>query len=157
MSKPATFTIHHDDLCGPEIAGLLREHLRDMYATSPPESVHALDLERLRDPSITFWTAWDGHALAGCGALRELDPRHAEIKSMRTSKPYLRSGVGRFVLDHMLNVARTRGYKRVSLETGSMEYFAPARALYENFGFTYCKPFAEYTDDPNSAYMTLQL
>src|SRR5690606_33744688 len=133
MPSTPALTIRHDDLCGPEIAELLREHLKDMYATSPPESVHALDLERLRDPAITFWTAWDGTKLAGCGALKELDSKHAEIKSMRTARAYMRQGVGRFVLSHILEVARMRGYERISLETGSMEYFVPARQMYEQF------------------------
>jgi putative acetyltransferase len=156
MSQPALY-IRLDDLRGPEIAALLQEHLTDMYATSPPESVHALDLERLRHDSISFWTLWDGDHLAGCGALRELDPRHAEIKSMRTARPYLRRGIARLLLNHMLEVARSRGYERLSLETGSMAYFAPARALYASLGFAYCEPFADYPDDPNSNFMTLRL
>ena len=149
--------IRLDDLRGAEIAALLEEHLRDMYATSPPESVHALDMDALRHPDISFWTLWDGNMLAGCGALRQLDARHAEIKSMRTGKDYRRRGMGARMLEHLIATARLRGYRRLSLETGSVEYFAPARALYRRFGFTECAPFGDYTPDPNSVFMTLAL
>lgn len=157
MTAPCPFAIRVDDLRGPEIAALLQEHLNDMYATSPAESVHALDLDRLRHPSITFWTVWDGATLAGCGALKEIDAKLAEIKSMRTAHSHRRRGVARHLLHHMLNVARERGYKRLSLETGSPEYFAPARTLYESMGFTYCGPFADYVEDPYSQFMTIRL
>lgn len=157
MTAPCPFAIRVDDLRGPEIAALLQEHLNDMYATSPAESVHALDLDRLRHPSITFWTVWDGATLAGCGALKEIDAKLAEIKSMRTAHSHRRRGVARHLLHHMLNVARERGYERLSLETGSPEYFAPARTLYESMGFTYCGPFADYVDDPYSQFMTIRL
>ena len=149
--------IELDDLSRPEIHALLNEHLQNMYALSPPESVHALDLERLRRPEITFWTAWEGTQLVGCGALKELDPLHGEIKSMRTPETVRRRGAGRVILNHIIAVARTRGYQRLSLETGSMEAFTPAQKLYESAGFSYCGPFGEYIDDPNSAYMTLRL
>lgn len=146
-----------DDLARPEIHALLNEHLQDMYRLSPPESVHALDLEGLREPEITFWSAWDGALLLGCGALKELDRRHGEIKSMRTPTSLRRRGTGKAILRHLVEVARSRAYERLSLETGSMAAFRPARSLYESFGFTYCGPFAEYVDDPNSVFMTLRL
>jgi putative acetyltransferase len=149
--------IELDDLSRPEIHALLGEHLRNMYALSPPESVHALDLDRLRSPEITFWTAWEGPLLIGCGALKELDALHGEIKSMRTPEALRRRGAGRAILHHIIAVARTRGYQRLSLETGSMEAFRPAQKLYESAGFSFCQPFGEYREDPNSAFMTLRL
>jgi putative acetyltransferase len=152
-----TLHIRRDDLKGPEIAALLEEHLRDMHATSPRESVHALDLSGLRQPEISFWTAWQDGQLAGCGALKQLDPGHGEIKSMRTAKGFHRKGVATQMLQHILDEARRRRYQRVSLETGSMAYFAPARELYRKFGFTECAPFVGYKLDPNSTFMTLLL
>jgi len=149
--------IRLDELTGAEIAELLNEHLRDMHRVSPPESIHALDLQGLRQPSITFWTIWDEEILAGCGALKELDPQHAEIKSMRTAVSHRRKGVAKQMLQHLLEEAKQRGYARVSLETGSMEFFIPARTLYASFGFAYCPPFADYIDDPNSVFMTKAL
>jgi putative acetyltransferase len=149
--------IRLDDLRGPEIAELLQEHLRDMHRVSPPESVHALDLDSLRQPAITFWTIWDAGTLAGCGALKELDLQHAEIKSMRTASSHRRKGVAKRLLQHLLEEARQRGYTRVSLETGSMDFFLPARALYASFGFINCPPFADYIADPNSVFMTKEL
>ena len=149
--------IRIDDLGGPEIQALLEDHLRDMRELSPPESVHALDLAGLRKPGITFWTAWSQRELLGCGALKELGPAHGEIKSMRTSPTRRRQGVGRAMLKHIVAEARSRSYARLSLETGAMEAFAPARQLYESFGFAYCAPFADYTDDPNSVFMTRAL
>ncbi|MCA1612917.1 MAG: GNAT family N-acetyltransferase [Acidobacteria bacterium] len=146
-----------DDLTGSEIHELLREHLRSMALHSPPQSMHALDIEALRKPEITFWTVWEGGELLGCGALKRLDSRHAEIKSMRTSPTHLRKGVAKTLLGHMLEDARRRGYSRLSLETGSMEAFEPARRLYADFGFTYCEPFADYVEDPNSVFMTREI
>jgi putative acetyltransferase len=149
--------IETDDLTRPEIHALLNEHLQSMYELSPPESVHALDLDKLRSPAITFWTAWEGPVLVGCGALKALDDKHGEIKSMRTPNAHRRLGAGRAMLAHIVDVARGRGYERLSLETGSMEAFRPARSLYESAGFTYCGPFGDYAEDPNSAFMTLRL
>lgn len=143
-----------DDLKGPEIAALLTEHLEDMRATSPPESVHALDLDGLRQPNIRFWTLWDGRNLAGCGALKWLDAEHAEIKSMRTAATYKQEGVASQILQHLINDAKAAGVQRLSLETGSMAFFQPARNLYAKFGFELCGPFADYTLDPNSVFMT---
>jgi putative acetyltransferase len=149
--------IRVDDLRGPKIRALLEEHLRNMYEITPAKSVHALDLEKLRAPGITFWTAWDAKELVGCGALKELDARHGEIKSMRTPTALRRRGAGRAILAHIVAVARERGYGRLSLETGSFDAFIPARRLYESFGFSYCGPFADYVEDPHSAFMTLSL
>lgn len=149
--------IQIDDLTGRDIHALLEEHLANMYELSPPESVHALDLARLRSPDITFWTAWDGSLLLGCGALRQLTPVHGELKSMRTPKALRRRGAGRALLQHMVGEARERGYRRLSLETGSQPGFEPARSLYRSFGFTPCGPFGDYREDPNSFFMTLVL
>jgi putative acetyltransferase len=146
-----------DTLEGPEIAALLDEHVSAMYATSPAGSVHVLDLSGLRDPAVTVWTAWNGDALLGMGALKRLSPDHAEVKSMRTSSAHLRQGVAGAMLIHILGVARDVGYTRVSLETGSQDYFAPARALYERHGFVACDPFEGYVEDPHSAFYTLKL
>jgi putative acetyltransferase len=146
-----------DDLSRPAVHALLNEHLQNMYELSPPESVHALDLSKLRAPDITFWTAWEGSVLLGCGALKEIDPKHGEVKSMRTPKALRRRGAGRAILERIVAVARERGYERLSLETGSIEAFAPARKLYATFGFTCCGPFEGYVEDPNSVFMTLRL
>ncbi|TAN51274.1 MAG: GNAT family N-acetyltransferase [Betaproteobacteria bacterium] len=146
--------IRLDDLSGPEVRALLEEHLRSMHSLSPPESVHALDLDGLRRPEITFWTVWSGNELLGCGALKELDPRHGEIKSMRTAQAHLRKGVARAMLEHIIREAKRRSYARLSLETGSMEAFEPAQRLYASYGFTHCPPFADYAEDPNSVFMT---
>ncbi|MEO8752008.1 MAG: GNAT family N-acetyltransferase [Casimicrobiaceae bacterium] len=149
--------IENDDLSRPQIHALLDEHLQSMYKLSPPESVHALDLDRLRVRGISFWSAWEDDVLLGCGALKELDSTHGEVKSMRTPEAYRRRGAGRALLSHIVNVARSRGYDRLSLETGSMEAFQPAQRLYASAGFTCCGPFGDYTDDPNSVFMTLRL
>jgi putative acetyltransferase len=146
--------IELDDLTRPEIHALLEEHLGSMRELSPPESVHALDLDELRSPDITFWSVWDGETLVGCGALKELDPTHGEVKSMRTPSRLRRRGAGRAVLAHIIEEARRRGYQRLSLETGSFDAFKPAQRLYESFGFSFCGPFADYIEDPSSVYMT---
>ncbi|MDQ0722581.1 putative acetyltransferase [Paenibacillus sp. W4I10] len=143
-----------DDLSGVQVKALIAEHLQGMAADSPPESIHALNLDGLKKPEITFWCAWEADDLLGCGAIKELDPEHAELKSMRTASAHLRKGVARKILAHILEFAVERDYKRVSLETGSMDSFIPARKLYEEFGFQYCEPFADYTLDPNSVFMT---
>jgi len=156
-SIPMNVLIRLDDLSDPRIAELLEDHLRDMRSISPPESVHALDLERLKRPEIAFWTAWNGDDLAGCGALRRLDAEHAEIKSMRTAPSYRRKGIGKLILEHLLGEARRRSYRRMSLETGSMPFFEPARALYASYGFIRCPPFADYKVDPYSVCMTRTL
>jgi len=149
--------IIEDNLQGDEIRQLLKEHHEDMLTHSPEESVHALDIDGLSQPNVTFWTIWSDGKLAGCGALKQLDDTHSEIKSMRTSKTFLRQGVAAKMLTHILEVARQRGYQRVSLETGTPDAFKPARKLYQNFGFTDCPPFGQYQEDPYSQFFTLQL
>ena len=149
--------IRLDDLTSREVIALLDEHLRCMANASPPESCHALNLVGLRQPDVTFWSVWQGSELAGCGALKELDAAHGEIKSMRTAYSFQRRGVASAVLRHLLDEARRRGYRRLSLETGSMAYFDAARQLYAGFGFRSCPPFAGYREDPNSVFMTLEL
>ena len=146
-----------DDLSGPEIRALLDEHLQSMLSISPRESVHALDLQGLRRPEITFWAAWSGSQLLGCAALKELNARHGEIKSMRTAVPYRRTGVARAMLSHIVAEAMRRKYEKLSLETGSQPAFEPARRLYERFGFSQCPPFEGYIDDPNSVFMSRRL
>jgi putative acetyltransferase len=146
-----------DDLTGVEVRALLDEHLRGMRAISPPESVHALDVAGLQEPGVRLWTLWEGGELLGCGALRELAPDHAEVKSMRTAEKHRRKGVAKAMLRHLLAESAARGYARVSLETGSQPAFEPARALYAGFGFEPCAPFGDYRDDPNSCFMTLPI
>jgi len=146
-----------DDLTGPEIAALLDEHLTEMRAVSPPESVHALDLDGLRRPDITVWTVWDDGTLLGCAALREFDATHGEIKSMRTASARRRRGTATRLVEHLLAEARRRGYARLSLETGAEDFFAPARRLYARYGFVPCAPFADYPEDHHSVHLTLVL
>lgn len=149
--------IELDDLTRPEVRALLEEHLANMHELTPPESVHALDLGKLRTSDITFWTVWEESTLLGCGALKELTPAHGEVKSMRTPRALRGRGAARAVLTHIIAVARARGYRRLSLETGAQVAFRPAQTLYASFGFTPCGPFADYTDDPNSYFMQLEL
>lgn len=147
-----------DDLSGPQVAALLAEHLAEMEVATPePESRHALDLDALRADGITFWSVWDGDELIACGALKRLDDTHAELKSMRTVAARRGSGVGRALLAHILDQARSMGFTQVSLETGSGPYYEPARRLYDRAGFTYCEPFGDYRPDPNSSFMTRPL
>lgn len=147
--------IRNGGLDAPQVIELLRLHAAGMLANSPPESCHFLDLSGLRVPEVSFWSAWDGDALLGIGALKQLDGQHGEIKSMRTAPDQLRRGTGAKILSHILQVARERGYRRLSLETGSGEAFEPACALYRQFGFTDCAAFGDYpTDDPFSRFMS---
>ena len=149
--------IRIDDLQSNVIIAMLREHKADLAQHSPPESCHALDLDGLRRPEVTFWSVWEAGELLGCGALKALDSAHGEIKSMRTRASHARKGVATRLMRHILQEARRRNYRRLSLETGSMEVFEPARALYERFGFEQCGPFADYVEDPYSMCMTIQL
>ncbi len=149
--------IRLDDLSGFEVAKLLSEHLQSMKTHCPAEGIHALDIEALKKPEITFWSAWDGTKLMGCGALKELSEQHAEIKSMRTASSHLRKGVASKLLAYILDQARLRGYQRVSLETGSQDVFEAARQLYANFGFVNCEPFADYIEGQNNVFMTKEL
>ena len=149
--------IVEDDLSGPAIRALLEEHFAGMLAASPPGSCHFFDVERLKSPDVTFWSAWVGDELAGMGALKEIDTAHGEIKSMRTHGQHKRRGVAAAMLAHILDEARARGYQRLSLETGSTDPFRPAIALYESHGFAECPPFADYRPDPFSRFYTLAL
>jgi putative acetyltransferase len=146
-----------DDLSGGEVISLLEEHLADMYATSPPESVHALDVESLKSPEITFFSGWLNGHLQGCLAIKKLTSEHVELKSMRTSTAARKSGVATKLLTHALNFAIEQGYQKVSLETGSQAFFQPARQLYKKFGFSDCEPFSNYKLDPNSCFMSIEL
>ncbi|MHC6594010.1 GNAT family N-acetyltransferase [Arthrobacter sp. C152] len=155
-------SIDRDDPARADVHRLLSEHLADMFATSPAESVHALDHSALSAPSITFWTAREQGNLLGCGALKLLEgpagaAMHGEIKSMRTAAGARGRGVATLMLRHILDDARNRGLERVCLETGTEEYFAPARRLYARHGFTECPPFGGYVLDPNSVFMELRL
>lgn len=145
------------DFGDPRLIDLLRTHLERMRAETPEESVHALDLTGLQSPDISFWTIWDGEMLLGMGALRRLAPDRGEVKSMRTVAALQRRGVGSAMLRHIVAAAHAAGMMRLSLETGSGDYFAPARALYRRHGFVECPPFADYRLDPNSVFMTLTL
>lgn len=149
--------IEIDDPARADVYALLDEHLRNMHEISPPESVHALDVGGLKRADITFWSVREGSVLLGCGALKELGPEHGEIKSMRTPAGLRRRGAGRAVLNHILAEARRRGYKRLSLETGSAPTFHAAHQLYQSVGFQYCGPFGDYRPDPHSVFMTLEL
>ncbi|MCW2830130.1 MAG: family N-acetyltransferase [Aeromicrobium sp.] len=149
--------IREDDLTGADVVGLLQQHLAEMASHTPAESVHALPIERLAGPDVTFWSVWSDDRLAGCGAMKQIDAAHGEIKSMRVADDFRRRGVGEVVLLHLLAVARRRGYARVSLETGSNPPFASARRLYARHGFVECAPFADYVLDPWSVFMTREL
>jgi putative acetyltransferase len=149
--------IEVDDLTGREIAEFLSAHVHQMRTITPIEAAYALDLEELRKPDITFWAVRDGDDLVGCGALKELTPTHGEIKSMRTDPARTRAGIASRLLEHIIGVARDRGYTRLSLETGTDEFFLPARNLYGRFGFTTCEPFGDYTPSPHNTFMAKQL
>ncbi|WP_092207700.1 GNAT family N-acetyltransferase [Desulfoluna spongiiphila] len=149
--------IKKDHLSNPKVIEFLNAHLRHMIEISPPGCVHALDVDALKKPGVTFWTVWEGNLLICCGALKELNPEHAELKSMRTAPSHLGKGVASHLLEYMLEEAKIRKYSRISLETGSYEAFKPARNLYAKFGFTYCEPFSNYTNNPKSVYMATYL
>ena len=146
-----------DPLTNTLIETFLRQHLEDMRAVSPPESCHALDMQSLKHPSVTFWTLWEGDCLYGCGGMKAIDNRHAEIKSMRVAPEHRGKGLASFILEHILQEAKNKGFNRLSLETGSMDFFIPARKLYQNYGFIECAPFGEYKEDPNCVFMTYQI
>lgn len=149
--------IVEDDLTRDDVIALLDVHLNSMHEHGPPESTHALDVDGLRAPDVTFWTAWEGDELLGCGALKELDTEHGEIKSMRTVEAHLGRGVASAILRHLIDEAKRRSYTRLSLETGSGPGMRPSRALYRKFGFEICGPFADYVEDPYSRFMTKAL
>ncbi|KXO06274.1 MULTISPECIES: GNAT family N-acetyltransferase [Marinobacter] len=149
--------IRIDNLKGKEIANFLQQHIEDMKAVSPPESKHALDLQGLQVPEITFWTIYDDGKVLGCGALKEVDPYHGEVKSMRVCASARGQGIGSKLLSHIVEEARSRNYRSLKLETGSMPFFDPARKLYSKHGFSYCGPFGSYKEDPNSVFMELHI
>lgn len=146
-----------DSAHDPRVIAFLQAHLDDMYRISPPESVHALDVEQLRQPDIRFWTAWAGEALVGSCALKQLDGAHLELKSMRIDASSRGTGAAQKLLDFVLAQAQQSGAARISLETGTEDFFAPARRLYARNGFALCAPFGSYRPDPNSCFMTLAL
>ena len=149
--------IRIDDLSSERVRALLQLHLDTMAPTAPAESQHALDLAGLQGPDVSFWCMWDADELAGFGALKALNALQAEIKSMRTSNAYLRRGVAAAILSRIIKTAKQRGYESLFLETGSMDFFAPARNFYQSFGFVECNPFANYKLDPNSVFMSMSL
>ena len=156
-SRAQSIEIRVDDLSGSATRELIARHLRGMHENSPAESVHAFDIARLRDPAVTFWSAWIDGAIAGCGALKQLDARRGEIKSMRVADDFLGRGVGRAMLEHIVGEARNRGMLSLWLETGSAPAFTPALRLYESSGFRRCGPFGGYSDDPFSIFMTREI
>jgi len=151
------YRIVQDDLTGPEVADLLRLHLDEMHQWSPACKVHALPIERLREPDVTFWSAWDGERLAAVGALKELGPERGELKSMRAAPDYRGKGAGKAILLHLMREARERGYSWLGLETGRPEPFVPARRLYEKHGFAECRAFGDYVSDEFSLCMSRDL
>ncbi|MER2133148.1 MAG: GNAT family N-acetyltransferase [Arthrobacter sp.] len=152
-----TTSLRRADFADPRLAAFLQAHLDELRPTAPAESRHALDLHALRRPSVRLWVAWDGESLAATGALAVLEPGHEELKSMRTAPAMRGRGLGRLMLQHLLKDAAARSVQRISLETGSMAFFAPARRLYESAGFSVCPPFGSYREDPNSVYLSLAL
>ncbi|WXP31892.1 GNAT family N-acetyltransferase [Escherichia coli] len=151
------FTIKVDNLSHPAVQALVAYHISCMLEQSPPESSHALDVQKLRDPEVTFWSIWEGEHLAGIGALKLLDDKHGELKSMRTAPDFLRRGVASLILRHILQIADARGLQRLSLETGTQQGFAACHQLYRKHGFVDCEPFADYQHNPNSRFMSLVL
>ena len=146
-----------DDLSREPVRALIARHLEGMFAASPPKSVHAFDVDKLRETAVTFFSAWVGADLAGCGALKQLDAKRGELKSMRVADRWLRKGIGRAMLEHLIKEARRRGMRSVWLEAGSTPPFTPALRLYESAGFVRCGPFEGYIDDPFSVFMMLAL
>ncbi|RAO67572.1 uncharacterized protein BHQ10_003584 [Talaromyces amestolkiae] len=145
------------DLNNPKLRTLLTYHFQDLQTKSSPETSFVLDLSALQKPNITIYTVWDGDELLGCGAIKELDPTHGEIKSMRTAPEHLRKGVARALVQHMITEAKRRQYSRLSLETGTVAAFVDAKRLYERCGFVRCEPFADYVAHEDNMFMTIEL
>ena len=145
------------DLDDPRVIELLQHHVTTSAAQTAPGSAHALDVDGLRASDIEFWAAWDGDELLGFGALKQLSPDHGEIKSMHVAQSQRRKGAGRTLLDHLIERAHAKGMCRLSLETGSWDYFRPAQAFYKSRGFVECPPYGDYRPDRNSIFMTLEL
>ena len=144
-------------LSHPDVIELLAEHQQRMTENSPPESRHVLDIQALQQDNITFWSLWHGDNLLGCVALKQWNHDMAEIKSMKTAPGMTKKGIGKRLLQQVITVAQTRGFQQLKLETGSMDYFKPARNLYSHYGFKYCRPFGDYVDDPNNVFMCLEI
>jgi putative acetyltransferase len=157
MIEATMMQITPGNFSDPRVIELLRVHLTTARAETAPGSAHALELAGLQSPDISFWTIWDDEMLLGIGALKRLSPDHGEIKSMHTVQAIRRRGAGSAMLRHLIAVARASGFSRLSLETGSWEYFRPAHAFYRRHGFVECPPFADYVLDPNSVFMSLDL
>lgn len=157
MTQPANIEFREGDVAHPQIVSLLETHLATMRTTSPPENVFALDLKGLQKPDVTFWSIWEAERAMCCGALRELTESHGEIKSMHTLQVFRGRGLGAIMLERILGESNIRGYKRLSLETGSHEAFQPAIRLYQRYGFQMCGPFAPYEANPFSLFMTKEL
>jgi putative acetyltransferase len=151
--RPTAYRIVEDDLTGPEVAALLDLHLGEMHQWSPACKVHAMPLDRLREPDVTFYSAWSGDELAAVGALKALDARRGELKSMRAAPEFRGRGAGRAILEHLIAEARRRGYTWLGLETGRPDPFVPARRLYEAYGFVECPAFGDYVSDEFSLCM----
>jgi putative acetyltransferase len=149
--------IRTGDLSDPRVVGLLDHHYRTCHAVTPPGSAHVFDLSRLRSPDVDFWAAWEDDDLLAVGALKRLDHRHGEVKSMHTAENARRRGIAAAMLRHIIDAARAHGLERLSLETGSFAFFQPAVALYKAHGFVECPPFGDYRPDPNSTFLTLAL
>jgi putative acetyltransferase len=150
-------SIHQGDLSDPKVIALLKDHLEQMSGTAPAESRHALDLSGLKQPDVYFCIARIDNEIAGCGAIKRLEANHGEVKSMKTAKEFLRRGIAKEVLQHLIDQARIQGMSRLSLETGSMSYFQPAHVMYKKAGFVECAPFGTYKEDPNSLFMSLAI
>jgi len=149
--------IEVDDVSRPQVCALLEEHLRNMHEITPEDQVFAFDAKKLRAADVTFWTAWEDQVLLGCAALKELTSTAGEVKSMRTPEKLRRQGVGRALLNHVVQAARQRAYRQLFLETGSHPAFAPAQTLYRSIGFRECGPFGSYKENGFSVFMSLSL
>ena len=141
----------------PQVNELLTKHFIELRSVSPPGSTHVLDIPGLKVPSIKFWSLWENEELIGCGALKFLDENHGEFKSIRVANKFRKNGMGEKIISHLIDQAKQIGIKKISIETGSGEFFIPARKLFKKFGFKECKPFAHYKEDPNSCYYSLNI
>ena len=140
-----------------EVNDLLNKHFLELRSVSPAGSTHVLDIDGLKDQSIKFWSLWENDELIGCGALKFLDDNHGEFKSIRIADKFRKNGLGTKIIDHLINEAKKLNIKKISVETGSGDFFLPARKLFKKCGFASCKPFAHYKKDPNSCYFYLDI
>ena len=141
----------------PEVNELLNKHFIELRSVSPAGSTHVLDIDGLKDPSIKFWSLWENNKLIGCGALKFLEKDHGEFKSIRVADEFRKKGIGERIINHLIEEAKKLEISKLSIETGAGEFFAPARKLFNKFGFKKSEPFAHYKVDPNSCYFTLDL